>query len=66
MKVLLTGEAPNGLRWTIERARAADHLQTPTVALPSALYEYFGGRPKMTPIQNNRTAQVTSRPAAKP
>jgi predicted alpha/beta superfamily hydrolase len=61
MKALLTGEAPRGLLWTIERARAADHQQTPIVALPSALYEYFAGRPKMSLIQNNRTAQVKSR-----
>jgi predicted alpha/beta superfamily hydrolase len=28
MKVLLTNEAPKGLRWTIERARAANHQLT--------------------------------------
>jgi len=46
MKVLLTCEAPNGLRWIIERARAADHWQTPVVALPSALYEYSASSEK--------------------
>lgn len=61
MKTLLTSEAPPGLLWTIERARAADHQQTPIIALPSALYAYFEGREKMSLIQNNRTAQVTSR-----
>jgi predicted alpha/beta superfamily hydrolase len=62
MKLLLTSEAPKGLRWTIERARAADHQLTPIIALPSALYEYFAARPKISPDQkNNRTAQVTSR-----
>jgi predicted alpha/beta superfamily hydrolase len=57
MKALLTNEAPKGLVWTIERARAADHQQTPIAALPAALYEYFAGSPKMSLIQNNRTAQ---------
>jgi predicted alpha/beta superfamily hydrolase len=45
MKTLLTQEGPKGLRWTIERARAADHQQTPLNALPSALREYFSGWP---------------------
>jgi predicted alpha/beta superfamily hydrolase len=44
MKALLTDSAPSGLRWTIERARAADHQQTPLLALPAALHRYFAGR----------------------
>ena len=62
IKMLLTSEAPKGLRWTIERARAADHQRTQIVALPSALYEYFAGRPKVGPIHNNRTARVSGGP----
>lgn len=58
MKTLLAGEAPKGLRWTIERARAADHQQTPLIALPAALYEYFSGN--ATAVQKNRTATVRS------
>jgi len=46
MKALLAKEAPAGLRWTIERARAANHQQTPLIALPSALHEYFAGAQK--------------------
>lgn len=60
MKALLTADAPKGLRWTIERARAADHQQTPTIALPSALSEYFTGARKVSPTLRNRTAQVRS------
>jgi hypothetical protein len=60
MKALLTTDAPRGLRWIIERARAADHQQTPIIALPSALYEYYGGAQKVSPTPKNRTAQVTS------
>jgi predicted alpha/beta superfamily hydrolase len=60
MRALLANGAPKGLRWTIERARAADHQLTPIIALPSALYAYFAGRPKIGPIQNNRTGQATS------
>lgn len=60
MKALLTTGAPRGLRWTIERARAADHQQTPIIALPSALYEYFADARKASTILKNRTAQVTS------
>jgi predicted alpha/beta superfamily hydrolase len=44
MQALLTADAPAGLRWTIERARAADHQQTPLAALPSALYHYFAAK----------------------
>ncbi len=44
MKALLTADAPPGLRWTIERAHAAEHQQTPLLALPSALYHYFKAR----------------------
>lgn len=61
MKALLTTDAPRGLRWIIERARAADHQQTPIIALPSALYEYFAGAQKVSPTLRNRTAQITSR-----
>lgn len=41
MKAILTKDAPKGLRWTIERARASDHQQTPLAALPSALRDLF-------------------------
>ena len=60
MKALLTKEAPKGLRWTIERARAADHQQTPLTALPSALRDFFstGLRPAIT----NRVGRLTGRP----
>jgi predicted alpha/beta superfamily hydrolase len=60
MKALLTTDAPSGLRWVVERARAADHQQTQIIALPSALYEYFRGAQKVTPALKNRTAQVRS------
>jgi hypothetical protein len=62
MKALLTTEAPGGLRWILERARAADHQQTQVIALPSALYEYFGGTQKLSPTPKNRRAQVRSTP----
>jgi predicted alpha/beta superfamily hydrolase len=58
MRALLTGESPKGLRWTLERARAADHQLTPFMALPSALQDYFAGRPT-TPSRANRTARIT-------
>jgi predicted alpha/beta superfamily hydrolase len=61
MKTLLTSKAPRGLRWTIERARAADHQQTPIIALPSALYEFFaGGRSNTRATGRNRTGRLTS------
>ena len=41
MKSLLTSDAPKGLRWTLHRARGADHQQTPVLALPAALFEFF-------------------------
>jgi predicted alpha/beta superfamily hydrolase len=61
MKTLLLSKAPRGLRWTIERARAADHQLTPLIALPSALYEFFAsdGRNTKSP-QRNRTERLTS------
>ena len=62
MKALLGSDAPRGLRWTIERARAANHQQTQIIALPSALHEYFAGRPKAGLVPENRTGQVKSRP----
>jgi predicted alpha/beta superfamily hydrolase len=65
MKALLANEAPKGLRWTIERARAADHQQTPLIALPSALHEFFAGRSNTSSTQSNRTARVTSGPAVR-
>lgn len=43
MKSLLSSDAPKGLRRKIERARAADHQQTPLLALPAALSAYFAG-----------------------
>ena len=59
MKALLTADAPKGLRWTIERARAADHQLTPIIALPSALHEYFAdARSSLGPP--NRMARVRS------
>jgi predicted alpha/beta superfamily hydrolase len=61
MKALLTSKAPKGLRWTIERARAADHQQTPVIALPSALYECFAGdRSNPRSAGRNRTERLTS------
>ena len=60
MKALLTSEAPKGLRWTIERARAADHQQTPIIALPSALQEYFADWSNRNSTQKNRTSRLTS------
>lgn len=62
MKERLTTEAPKGLRWIIERARAADHQQTQGIALPSALYEYFASQPNGNRIQTNRLAQVRGGP----
>jgi hypothetical protein len=59
MKALLSNQAPKGLRWAIERARDADHQQTPIIALPSALYEYFAVRPQTDLTQQNRAARVT-------
>jgi predicted alpha/beta superfamily hydrolase len=56
MKTVLTTAAPTGLRWTIERARAADHQGTPMLALPAGLYDYFA----VTKTLSNRTARVTS------
>lgn len=41
MRELLSDAAPKGLRWTIERARGADHQETPLRALPAALFDYF-------------------------
>jgi hypothetical protein len=66
MKTLLTSEAPKGLRWVIERARAADHQQTPLIALPSALHEYFAGRPNANSTQKNRTARISSEADGRP
>jgi len=61
VKAVLTSSAPNGLRWTIERARGADHQTTPLIALPSALYDYFAApRTAVSPSPVNRTARVTS------
>jgi predicted alpha/beta superfamily hydrolase len=60
MKMLLTSQAPPALRWTVERARAADHQQTPIIALPAALYEYFAGGPALNPLPKNRTERVSS------
>jgi hypothetical protein len=61
MKRLLLSKAPRGLRWTIERARAADHQLTPIVALPSALDDCFASdRRNARSIQRNRTERLTS------
>jgi predicted alpha/beta superfamily hydrolase len=61
MKGLLTRKAPKGMRWTLERARAADHQQTPIIALPSALVEFFAGdRSSSRSAQRNRTERLTS------
>jgi predicted alpha/beta superfamily hydrolase len=64
MKELLASRAPKGLRWTIERARAAGHQQTPVIALPSALYDYFAGGQMTGSAQVNRTSRFTGGPAA--
>ncbi|MGC4048486.1 MAG: alpha/beta hydrolase-fold protein [Paludibaculum sp.] len=60
MKALLTNKAPKGLDWTIERARAADHQQTPILALPAALFDYYSSRPKPGGMQRTRRLQVKS------
>lgn len=61
MKRLLTGRAPKGLRWTLERARAADHQETPIMALPSALYQFFAGdRANARSTPRNRRERLTS------
>lgn len=60
MKTLLTQDAPKGLRWTIERARAADHQQTPLAALPSALREYFAAS---TNTNGKQTGRIRGGPA---
>jgi len=58
MRALFQKEAPRGLRWTMERARGADHQGTQPMALPAALISYFGpDKPKT----RNRTEQVTGR-----
>lgn len=57
---LLTKEAPRRLRWTIERARAADHQQTPIIALPSALQDYFSDQARTGSMPPNRIDRVTS------
>lgn len=59
-RTLLSSEAPAGLRWVAERARAADHQTTQGIALPSALHEYFAGRARTTGIEQNRKARATS------
>jgi predicted alpha/beta superfamily hydrolase len=60
MKELFTKEAPKGLRWTMERARGADHQQTPLLALPAALYEYYAGsKGSRVSTPANRTARAS-------
>jgi hypothetical protein len=58
MKQLLTEQAPRGLSWVVERARGADHQQTPVLALPSALRELFVHQ--ATPVSGNRTSRTMS------
>lgn len=41
IRALLREVAPPGLRWNASRARHADHQQTPLIALPEALLNYF-------------------------
>ena len=41
MRELLQHVAPKGLRWVVERARGANHQDTPLRAVPAALYESF-------------------------
>jgi predicted alpha/beta superfamily hydrolase len=63
MKALLSKEAPKGLRWTLERARAADHQLTPWIALPSAMHEFFAGLP--AGARRNRLDRVSGGQAPK-
>jgi predicted alpha/beta superfamily hydrolase len=56
----LVADAPPGLRWTIERARGANHQQTQPMALPPALSDYFAGRQIGAP---NRLGRVSSGPS---
>ena len=63
VKALLGNDAPKGIRWTIERARDANHQQTPFLALPSALHDYFTGGQKQAWTPTNRTERTTSVPA---
>jgi len=58
MKALMRADGPARLRWVLERSRAANHQQTQTIALPSALYEYFAGARESSPTLRNRTAHV--------
>jgi uncharacterized protein len=41
MSQLLRERAPRDLSWIIERARGANHQETPLMALPAALQEFF-------------------------
>jgi uncharacterized protein len=66
MKQLLTEQAPNGLRWVIERARGANHQETPLMALPSALNELFASHHlAANSAPGNRTARAASKPASR-
>lgn len=64
MKGLLTADAPHGLGWVIERAHAADHQQTPIIALPSAFHEYFAGQPRVGGGEGNRRARARGGPVS--
>ncbi len=56
MRELLREAAPPGLRWTVARARHADHQQTPLTALPEALLDYF------SPDRTSRTVSTEQIP----
>lgn len=64
MRDLLSAAAPDGLRWTIERARGADHQQTPVLALPAALFDYFshdeGGLPDIRGPASTQSGRLSS------
>jgi predicted alpha/beta superfamily hydrolase len=61
MKQLLRERAPQTLRWVIERARGANHQETPLMAIPAALHELFLGWPSTAePGRHNRTHRTSS------
>lgn len=49
MQAMFAKDAPKGVRWFMDTARDADHLQTQSRALPVALFEYFGAITKRAP-----------------
>jgi hypothetical protein len=54
LRELLQETAPQGLRWTIVRARGADHQQMPLTALPEALLDYFSPDRAARPVSTEQ------------